>query len=144
MERLSQCKTQLQWDNVLCRSLDIIPNVSEETKTYFEVGSPLALAAARGHLAAVKLLLNHGADPNAGSGAAGTPLHRACEFGRLEIVRALLKAGADSNAVDGENENPLQCATFACNVRYLFSESVLDELASLLQPDDCTKVRQIG
>lgn len=90
-------------------------------------------------MAAVKLLLNHGADPNAGSGTAGTPLHRACEFGRLEIVRVLLNAGADTLAVDGENENPLQCATFACNVRYLFSESVLDELTILLQPGDSTK-----
>ena len=56
----------------------------------------LHLAAAAGHLEAVRLLLERGADPDARDGGDhASPLHVAAGGGHLEIVRALLDAGAD-------------------------------------------------
>ena len=53
-------------------------------------------AARRGHLDAVRLLLEHGADPNARETGDNTyPLHWAAAHGHLEVVRALLDAGGD-------------------------------------------------
>jgi ankyrin repeat protein len=48
------------------------------------------------HLEAVRLLLEHGADPNAReAGDNTTPLHWAAATGRRDIIEALLKAGAE-------------------------------------------------
>jgi ankyrin repeat protein len=56
-------------------------------------------AAQEGHVDAVRLLLEHGADPNAREEGDNTyPLHWAAAYGHLEAVRALLDAGGD---VDG-------------------------------------------
>jgi len=57
-------------------------------------------AAKRGHLDAVRLLLEHGADPNAREpGDNTTPLHWAAAHGHVDVVRALLDAGADVHGV---------------------------------------------
>ncbi|HSK80015.1 MAG TPA: ankyrin repeat domain-containing protein [Thermoanaerobaculia bacterium] len=56
----------------------------------------LHAAAARGQVDAVRLLLAHGADPNArDTGDNAYALHFAAGSGRLETVRALLDAGGD-------------------------------------------------
>ena len=53
-------------------------------------------AAQHGHVDAVRLLLQHGADPNAREAGDNTyPLHWAASKGHLETVRALLEAGGD-------------------------------------------------
>ncbi len=53
-------------------------------------------AAKRGHLDSVRLLLAHGADPNARESGDNTyPLHWAAAHGHIEIVRALLDGGGD-------------------------------------------------
>lgn len=57
-------------------------------------------AAKRGRANAVRLLLEHGADPNAReSGDNTAALHWAAARGDLEIVRALLDAGGDVHGV---------------------------------------------
>lgn len=59
-------------------------------------------ASRRGHLDAVRLLLQYGADPNAReSGDNTTPLHWAAAHRRNSVVRALLDAGGD---VQGEGD----------------------------------------
>jgi ankyrin repeat protein len=64
-------------------------------------------AAATGRAAAVRRLLELGADPSGRSTFGGpshgegvTPLHLAAQDGHLETVRALLDAGADPTARD--------------------------------------------
>jgi ankyrin repeat protein/catechol 2,3-dioxygenase-like lactoylglutathione lyase family enzyme len=53
-------------------------------------------AAKQGRLDAVRLLLEHGADPGAReTGDNTTPLHWAAAHGDVDVVRALLDAGAD-------------------------------------------------
>jgi ankyrin repeat protein len=56
----------------------------------------LHTASLAGHLDAVRLLLEHGADPNARERGDNTyPLHWAAASRHLEIVRALIEAGGD-------------------------------------------------
>jgi RNA polymerase sigma factor (sigma-70 family) len=61
--------------------------------------SPLAYAAAGGHLNIVELLLSHEADPNQPEDLApdGHALFSASEGNHMEVARALLEAGADPN-----------------------------------------------
>jgi len=65
--------------------------------------SPLHSACASRSVNVVKLLLDHGADPNAAEGNGMTPLHTAAGGGNREIVDMLLAAGADKTrrATDG-------------------------------------------
>jgi ankyrin repeat protein len=67
----------------------------------------LHLMAKRNDAAAVKWLLDHGADPNARWGhwdAEVTPLHLAAWQGHVEVVRLLLDAGADPTIRDSKHD----------------------------------------
>jgi ankyrin repeat protein len=55
------------------------------------------------------LLLNNGADANAGTGYGRKPIHLAAR-GRPDVTRMLLDMGADANAVDEFGETPLMYA----------------------------------
>lgn len=51
-----------------------------------------------GNFPTIKMLLDHGADPNArAAGLADTPLAAAVKFGEVRVVRLLLERGADAN-----------------------------------------------
>jgi ankyrin repeat protein len=68
-------------------------------------GLALSYASSGGVLDNVRLLLNHGADPNIGASQDGTPqvpIVRAAQEGHAEVVRALLLANADVDLVDSE------------------------------------------
>ena len=62
--------------------------------------SPLAYAARRGYAHIVRLLLEHGADPNRPEDCApgGAALFNACCGNHLEVARLLLERGANPNA----------------------------------------------
>ena len=62
--------------------------------------APVADAAQRGDLAAVRTLLRDGADVNAAQGDGMTALHWSALNGQLEIMNVLLYAGRDDGAVD--------------------------------------------
>jgi ankyrin repeat protein len=75
-----------------------------------EVREPGALhvMAKRGDSAAVKWLLEHGADPNvrwAHWDADVTPLHLAAAWGHADVVRLLLDAGADPRIHDSKHDS---------------------------------------
>jgi ankyrin repeat protein/uncharacterized glyoxalase superfamily protein PhnB len=65
----------------------------------------LHAAAKGGHVGAVRLLLDHGADPNAREAGDNTSaLHWAAARGSLETVRALLDAGGDVQGIGDVHE----------------------------------------
>jgi len=74
--------------------------------------TPLHLAAFFGRTDSVKLLLEHGCDPNsaAHNTRRSTPLHGAASRGHLDTARLLLEAGADANAADIHGDTPLHIA----------------------------------
>ncbi len=59
----------------------------------------------------IKVLLDHGADPNVqATQFKYTPLHKAAERGRANIVRWLLESGADPMIKDNSGRTPMECA----------------------------------
>lgn len=87
----------------------------------------LHAAATAGHLDAVQLLLEHGADPNAREAGDNTyALHWAAAAGRVDIVRVLLDAGGDVHGIgDAHQLDAIGWATSAPSDR-------LAEVLSLL------------
>src|SRR5437899_2746516 len=77
-----------------------LARVGANTEYGFGGWTGLHEAAKRGHLDAVRLLLDSAADPDAREiGDNTTPLHWAAAHGHVDVVRALLDAGADVHGV---------------------------------------------
>jgi len=73
--------------------------------------TPLHYAARNNHLSCAELLLDHGFDTNAVTGAGGaTPLHRAAYMGHMDMVRLLVARGADVTILDADGLSPGQKA----------------------------------
>lgn len=86
----------------------------------------LHTAAQAGHADAVRLLLDHGADPDAREAGDNTyPLHWAASKGHLDTVRALLDAGGDARGAGDVHEvEAIGWATLACPPDTIPSEVV--------------------
>lgn len=71
--------------------------------------TPLYYAAAIGDVAAVRTLLEAGAEPDfcGWRKPVERPLHVACQFGHIDIVKTLVAAGADVDAPDSYERTPL-------------------------------------
>ena len=77
------------------------------------VRTALHEASERGHIDAVKVLLDHGADPNIVDEENGqTPLHLAAVNNYKEVTKALLDKGAQPNKADENGETPLIYVVF--------------------------------
>ncbi len=86
----------------------------------------------------VRLLLQHGANPNARTipgmktfrlwrdarVRGETPLHRAAAWGSSEVIQLLLDAGADPTIRDANKDTPLSWASW-----YLRDKSIIDQLS---------------
>jgi ankyrin repeat protein len=72
---------------------------------------PLHYAAYCGHVAAVKTLIELGADKEASTAGGDTPLHIAAWQGQVEVLTALVALGADIGALNGDGETPHQLST---------------------------------
>ena len=70
--------------------------------------TPLHYASFRGHKELAKLLIDHGANPNAADTRVGrTPLHFAVNSRRKETAQLLIEHGADINKTDKDGKTPL-------------------------------------
>ena len=79
--------------------------------------APLEEAAACGDLSTVRLLLDHGVDPNYRDREGWSAIHWAAEEGHVDIVDLLLMLGADVNVVSYSGTSPLHCAANGGHVR---------------------------
>jgi ankyrin repeat protein len=99
-------------------------NADIEARIKFE-GGPLHQAASRADIndqvGIMQLLLDHGANPNAGDNNGSTPLHQSsweeyseryydATHGTVEVTRLLLKYGANIDSEDNNGRTPLQLA----------------------------------
>ncbi len=73
--------------------------------------SPLSWAIWTGKVAAIELLLEWGADPDAADGNGWTPMHDAAGQTRVDIAALLLAAGASPHLSDSFGNTPLSVAT---------------------------------
>ena len=89
--------------------LDAGANPNQASRNALRV-APLHSAAPPGTPALVDLLLQHGADPNAGESNGMTPLHTAAGNGNREIVAVLLSAGADRTRQSHDGRTPAAIA----------------------------------
>lgn len=77
--------------------------------------TPLHCAAWKGHIEAVRTLLDAGAEVNAHNANdhwGTTPLHAAAHANQAAIVELLLEHGADPRAVDMNGRTPMYHTTF--------------------------------
>jgi ankyrin repeat protein len=72
--------------------------------------TPLHMAASRGNVEIVKMLIDAGSDANVQSNIGYTPLHVAASWGRLEIAKMLIDAGAYVDVQDKSGWTPLHVA----------------------------------
>uniref|UniRef100_L2FIF8 Ankyrin epithelial n=1 Tax=Colletotrichum fructicola (strain Nara gc5) TaxID=1213859 RepID=L2FIF8_COLFN len=94
-------------------------NLAKEVATQPEGESgntPLHLAAFKKNVVAAKLLIAHGADPDAANSSGMTPLHLAADREGAAMVEALLNQGASIEVRDGRGRTALQAAVLKDNI----------------------------
>lgn len=94
-------------EELLAHGADVCARASNALAT-----TPLLWAVMGQDIAAVTLLLDHGADVNATTTAGSTPLHKAAVLGNADLVRLLLAHGANVNATNSGGQTPLTHARF--------------------------------
>jgi len=72
--------------------------------------TPLHIAARKGELEDVEVLVAHGADINRRGDLGYTPLHQACLTGQLAVAKRLLELGANPTLTNELTETPLRVA----------------------------------
>lgn len=78
----------------------------------FNIAHPLILAAERGHVETVRILLKHGADTEVVDRSGDTPLYHAAFRRRADVAKVLLDHGAKVNPSSNTRMSPLAKAAF--------------------------------
>ena len=89
--------------------------VHPDCKSYPGDNTPLMQAAADGDLESMRLLLDHGADPNARNENNELPLGFAGSYGQWEAAKLLVERGADVNGIEREGRTHLEWLTYCSN-----------------------------
>lgn len=93
--------------------------------------TPLAIAAKVGAIDCVRVLLRHGANPNASDWSKKTPVHLACISGNVDILKILVTAGGDIKVKDSAADTPLVVAVCYGKencVKYLLDSGAKDQI----------------
>lgn len=101
----------------------------------------LFLAAYRGRMDVVKLLVEHGADVNAKDDGDSTPLQDAAWSGQTEVVRYLLEQGAEPDAKDGFGRSALDLAIEGGHTEIA---TILEEAGATTRPADAEPMGMIA
>ncbi len=101
-------------------------------------GTPLHVAASKGNLEVVKLLLQRGANINTANSAGNTPLHLAVLNGHKEIVEFLVEEKADINKMNNNGQTVLHCAVARVDIKGITEivEFLLHRGAAVDLPDN--------
>jgi ankyrin repeat protein len=99
----------------VAKLLDANPLLADLAERSPHRWSMLQIAAGRGDLAIVELLLAAGASANKQSHDGSGPLCEAALGGHLEVVRALLAAGAETRQTTNAGYSPLDAARLRGN-----------------------------
>ena len=95
----------------LRRAASMLARSPELTSSASRYGStPLHLAAQRGHLEVVELLVRHGAELDAEDALGSTPLLEAVSGAHADVAHMLLGRGADASNGDSNGRTPLHSA----------------------------------
>jgi ankyrin repeat protein len=104
-----------QGDPTLCQTLIVESGADLQHRNAVGEGV-VHVAAARGVVAVLELLLRYGADPNMATAhrfGGRTPLHVAVKAGNLQVASLLLAHNADANVPDAFGKLPLHDAAIA-------------------------------
>lgn len=93
-----------------------LANVADRRPGRFSV---LHIAAFKGHLAVVELLLSAGASANRWSHEGTTPLFEAALGGHLEVARVLIAAGAETRVSDNGGHTLYSAAKVGGNREFM-------------------------
>ena len=99
-----------------CELIQVLLDYGVDVNARNVTGITPLIYAAQGQPRAVRLLLDHGADPNAQAKrdavfSLTTPLHRALQSGSIEVARLLLEHGASVEVKNVKGKTPLDVAS---------------------------------
>ena len=98
--------------------------------------TPIHVAARKGHVDILSILLEHGVDVDVRGEYEYTPLHLALYYGKLEAGRYLLDRGADINARISSAATPLCIFVSMSHDDVEFARMLLRRGARINDPDD--------
>ncbi|KAI1171293.1 ankyrin repeat-containing domain protein [Nemania sp. FL0916] len=99
--------SRLGHENVLKKLLEVEYPGQEQGYAH-----ELSIAVKMNHLAIVKILVEHGADPKSLAPDGGTHMHQAAAFGYADMIRLLAEYGVNLNATNNKSFTPIHVACY--------------------------------